>query len=288
MLKWAMLAATVLAVILLARSFRAPDREPRTDGSDVLVHAPAYAIAIPRLAEIAHGSLIYTLLSGGVIPHGNERTVRLRFRFSNEDSAAANFWDNSFRLAVQGQVLSPTSGLNEVVSGHSLQQGVVSFEVPADATKVVLRVLHRDETAELPLSLASTGVPSQVDSTDTGDALSRATVVVLVRDAKPLVSGRTISYTLAAMTLRRFVNKLRVLVGLRVTNHGPHAWYFGTDAIRLMVDDQATAPFHGPTEVVAPDATVSANFAFDLAPSVRHFILRVMGESAADMPFDLP
>jgi TIR domain len=288
LLKWAMLAMVVLAVLLLARSFRRTDREPSTGGSDALVRSGANAIAIPRLAEIVHGNLIYTLLSGEVVSSGRERTVRLRVRISNEGSVPANFWDNSFRLAVRGQVLSPTSGLNELVSGHSLRQGVVSFEVPADVTEAVLRVLEGNETAELPLDLTSTGKRSEVDTSDTSDALARASVVAVVRDARPLVSSKTMSYTLERITARRFVNKRRIIVGLRVTNHSRYAWLFGSDAVRVVIDGQATAPVDGPNEVVAPDATGSADFTFDVEPSVRHVMLRITGDSPTEVPFELP
>jgi hypothetical protein len=297
-LKWAVLAVTLLAVILVARTFRGADDDTETlttttavvtrDGPGEAVEAPAYAIATPRLAEIAHGDLIYTLLSGGVTPHGSDSTVRLRFRFSNEGGYPANFWDSSFRLAVRGQVLAPTSGLNEVVADHSLQQGVVSFEVPADATEAVLRVLGADETAELPLNLTSTGALSEVNNRDTTDALSRAIVVGLVRNARPLVSGQEISYTLVSATARRFVNTLRIFANVRITNHGRFPLHFGTDAVRLIADGQATAPVEGPNEVVASDAMAAADFVFDVGPSVRQVILRVTGESVAEVSFDLP
>jgi hypothetical protein len=234
------------------------------------------------------GSLIYTVLSGDVVPSGTERTLRLRVRVSNEGNNSSNFWDDSFRLATRGQVLSPTSGLNELVSGHSLRQGVISFELPADATQAVLRVLDRNETAELPLDLASTGRRSDVDATDTSDALAHASVVPVVRDARPLASDKTISYTLHRITARRFVNKQRILVGLRVDNHGRYPWYFGSDAVRLVIDRQAIAPVDGPNEVVAPDSTGSADFTFDVSPSVRQIVLRIKGESLTEVPFDLP
>jgi hypothetical protein len=297
--KWAVLAATVLAVILLARIFQGGNESPKapptpeaavaSDGTAAAaVEAPASAIAMPRLVEIAHGNLIYTLLAGDVAPRGNGRALRLRVRVSNEGSYPANFWDDSFRLAVPGRVLGATSGLNEVVAGHAVQQGVVSFDVPADATGIVLRVSGAGPTAELPLVLTSTGNPTTVDVADTSDVLSRAVVTGLVRDARPLVTGREISYTLVWATARRFVNVLRIVANVRVTNHGRYPFLFGSDAVRLVADNQPTAPFEGPNEVVAADSAVAANIVFDVTPSTRQAILRVSGESVAEMPFDLP
>ena len=287
LVKWTIVAISVVGVILLARSFRGTI--PQTGlASESPAQPRAYAIAIPALAEIVHGNLIYTLLSGDVVPAGDQRTLRLRVRISNEGSAPANFWNNSIRLAVRGQVLSPVSGLNELVSGHSMEQGVVSFEVPANATQAVLRILDGNETAELQLDLASTGRRSDVDATDTSDALAHASVSAVVREAKRLVSGRTISYTLNRITARRFVNKRRIIVGLRVINHGRYPWLFGSDAARLVIDGQTIAPVEGPNEVVAPDSTVSGDFTFDVAPTTRHVLLRVTGEALTIVPVELP
>ena len=97
----------------------------------------------------------------------------------------------------------------------------------------VKSVLGGNERAELPLNLSPTGKRSEVDTVDTGDALARASVVAVIRDERPLVTGKTISYTLERITARRFVNKRRILVSLRATNHGRSSWLFGSDAVRL-------------------------------------------------------
>jgi hypothetical protein len=299
-LKWGVLAAAVLAAMLLARTFRGGDTDSDTtspvpgtttvptDSGGAPVGAAGDAIAIPRLAEIAHGSVIYTLLSGSVAPRGSARTVRLRFRVSNEGAYPVNFWDASFRLATGGQVFEPTSGLNEIVAGNATRQGIVTFDVPADVREVVLRVLGANTPAELPLDLRSTGFPSSVDTADTGDTLSRADVVQLVRDARTLGSGNEVEYALVSATARRFVNTRRVVANLRITNRGGYPLLFGADTLRLLADGQATAPFETPNEVVAPGATAAGAFVFDVPAATRRAVLRVTGEAAADVPLDLP
>jgi hypothetical protein len=257
------------------------------DRSNESVAAPAYSIAIPRLSEVEDGEVVYTLLSGAATA-GNPSIVRLRFRFSNEGRNPANFWDNAFRLAIGGKVLAPVSGLNEVVEGHSLQQGIVRFDLPAKTTDAVLRVIGQDGVAELPLDLRSIGTPSDVDKPDTTDALSRAVFVRVTREPRPLVTGKPVDYTLVSATMRRFVNTLRVVATVRVANHGRYPFLFGTDVIRLVVDGQATAPTRGPSEAVSSDTTASADFVFDLPPSVGKVSLVVQGESTADVPLELP
>jgi hypothetical protein len=261
---------------------------PREGSGAASVAGPAQAIAVPRLAETAHGRLIYTLLAAGIARHSDVTTLRLRFRLSNEGNTAANFWDSSFRLAIPGQEMAPTSGLNEVVPGYSLQQGVISFDVPAEAEQGTLKIRGPGPTAELPLQFRPTGSPSAVDRMDTRDAMSHAAMVTLADDVRPLAAGTNITWTLAAVTARRFVNVLRIRAEVRVANRGRSAWYFGTDAARLLVNGQPVAPVDGPGEVLAGDTTSSGAYVFDVPPPTRHVTLRITGESVAEAAFDVP
>jgi hypothetical protein len=47
-------------------------------------------------------------------------------RMMNHDRFDANFWDQSFRLIVNGVPMAPESGLNELVSAESTQEGIRS------------------------------------------------------------------------------------------------------------------------------------------------------------------
>jgi hypothetical protein len=301
-LKWAALGLLVLVVaaILVAGLFdRVAERKGTTTigttgsgsgsgNSDATATARAFAIAIPRVSEVAYGDLIYTVLAGGVTPHGASSTLRLRVRFSNEGRYPANFWDAAFRLALGGDVLSPTSGLNEIVDGHSLQQGLVSFDVPSNNNRVVLRILGPNLTAEMPLDLTSTGAASTVDARDNSDALSHAIAARLVRDSVPLIMGKDIDLTLVSATARRFVNSLRIVAAVRMTNRGRYPALFSTETVRLLADGQATAPFKGPSDAVDSRAPSAADFVFDVPPSTRRLVLQTKGESVAEMPLDVP
>jgi hypothetical protein len=297
-LRWAGIVVVLLIALVTLRSLRSPANPTETAAIDSVavpedrpqqaVGGPAYAIAIPRLSEVEHGDLIYTLLSGGVTRHGNSATLRLRFRLSNEGRVPANFWNDSFRLATGGQVLSPTGDLNQVVDGHSLTQGVVTFELPADITKVSLRVFGVDGTGEVPLDLRSTGAPAETEKLNTTDALSSAVLVRLVREPQPLGSGRAVSYTLLSASARRFTNTLRIVATVRVANERRVPFYFGSDAIRLIADDQTTAPTRGPNDAIDAKAMSVADFVFDVPPSTQGVRVVATGYPDATVSLDLP
>jgi hypothetical protein len=299
-LRWAAIGAVLLAALFAVRELWRDDEgsgetTPTTTtaqvpaaGSDQPAGAPAYAIAIPPVAEAAHGNLIYTVLSGDVSRAGDTNRVRLRVRLSNERNYPANFWDNSFRLAVPGQVLAPTSGLNEVLDSHASRQGVVSFDVPAGAEDAVLRVVSGADAAELPLALKPTGEPSRVDRMDTSDALSRALVATFATDPTPLVSEKDASYALVSATARRFANTLRVSVTVRVTNLRRYPLHFSSNALRLLANGENIAPFEGPNEAVAAGAMATADFVFDVPPPVERVALHTTGESVTEIALDVP
>ncbi len=246
---------------------------------------PALAIALPRLAEVAHGHLIYALLSGAIASTGDATTLRLRIRVSNEGEYQANFWDSSFRFAVSGQVLSPTSGLNEIVDSHAIKQGVLTFDLPKEVARGSLQVISRDVIAEIPLDLKTTGAPSSVESPDAGDALSRAQIARVVTHPLALAGG-DVTYTLDRMIARRFVNTLRIIATVRAVNNGRYPWHFGSGAIRLLVNGQSFAPFGAPNAAVDPSSTADGDFIFDVPPSTRRVLLRVT-DPRVDTSFDL-
>jgi len=80
--------------------------------------------------------------------------LRVRMRMHVQDPYDANFWDERFRLLVDGQPLEPDSRLNEVVGGNAAKDADVTFEVPETARTLALRVQHSaKDSADVPLKL---------------------------------------------------------------------------------------------------------------------------------------
>jgi hypothetical protein len=286
---WCILAVVFLAaaMFLNRRTELSDAGTPAPDGGVMTAPAgPALAIALPRLAEVAHGHLIYTLLSGAIASSGDATTLRLRIRVSNEGEYQANFWDSSFRFAVSGQVVSPTSGLNEIVDSHAIKQGVLTFDLPKGVARGSLRVLSRNVIAEIPLDLKTTGAPSSVDLPDAGDALSGAQIARVITHPLALTGG-DVTYTLDRMIVRRFVNTLRIIATVRAVNNRRYPWHFGSGAIRLLVNGQSFAPFGAPNAAVDPSSAAEGDFIFDVPPSTRRVLLRVT-DPRVDTSFDLP
>ena len=80
--------------------------------------------------------------------------LRVRMRMLVQDRYDANFWDDRFRLLVDGQPLEPDSRLNEVVGGDAAKDADITFEVPETARALVLHVQNNaKDSADVPLKL---------------------------------------------------------------------------------------------------------------------------------------
>jgi hypothetical protein len=283
-----LLAALLVAVLLLTRS-----KNSDPDGSSGPVNTPAspgiaYAVNIPRVAEIAHSDLIYTLISASVTPNTNNSAVRLRIRVSNEGRYDANFWDDSFRLVVNGGMLAPTSGLNKLVPGHSIDQGIVTFEAPRGASKVSLRIEYQGQTGEVPLDLSPSAGPAEDEKKDPGNVLSSAILTKVMNEPKVLLNEQYLRCNLITVTTRRFANKLRAMIGLRVGNSSTVPEHSSVLLLRLRVDNQLLAPVREPNEVLQPNTEQSVDYVFDFPPSVTHTVLQArVRNSMAEIPLDL-
>ena len=207
-------------------------------------------------------------------PKGASRTLWLRFRIANSGAGDANIWDSSFRVAIGGDVVPATGGLNEISTSRSVRQVLVRFELPPCGSQATLRWSYRDSSGELPLSLADTGKPPRHDTAVPGDALSDADVATVVRDPTPLLNAGDMPVTLMRATARRFVNKTRIVLALRAENPGGSGHAFGDVTLRVVDGGDVLPPVSNPYVIVQPHATASNEVIFEVSPASRTVVLR--------------
>jgi len=106
-------------------------------------------------AEARLGPVVYKILAAQIDHYNTEKlTLRFTVRMTNNNRFPASFWDDSFRLLVDGVPKAPISGLNKVVNSHSAEDGDVVFVIPVVTQSTVLQVRHQDESAEIPVDLS--------------------------------------------------------------------------------------------------------------------------------------
>jgi hypothetical protein len=285
------IAVLVVGLLLFTQSRGGRDRDSRdpvaTSGSPAGNAPPAattstgsaiapYTIDIPRVAEAAFDDLIYSVVSGNVSARGDANELRLRVRLMNFGRGNVNFWDNSFRLALGGEVLSPVSDLNDVIPGNSLRYGIVAFRIPPQTRTAALRIVRNNDTAEIPLDLSSTGRPPVDERAEIADSQAQAIVLPVVRDAAPLLAAGEVGATLLSVSSRRFANALRLIVSIRIVNDGRYPVHSGAVTLRVAAGGELLAPNQSPNEVIDPMSTISPTVVFDLPPTATSAVLRTM------------
>ena len=120
--------------------------------------AGAQAVSFPAGAKVTlgnnRGKGTYELLSAGLERRSAEAgTLTLRIRLTNAGPSDIGFWNDSFRLAVDGVPRAPTSWLNSSVDPRSAKEADIVFPVPLGAKSLTLRINSGDEDGEIPLTL---------------------------------------------------------------------------------------------------------------------------------------
>jgi hypothetical protein len=115
-----------------------------------------YPITLSAGAEVKLGDYVYKILAAQLDRDSAEK-LRLRFtvRMMNNSGYGANFWDDTFRLLVDGVPRAPISNLNELVPSRSAKEGDVVFVIPEATKSTVLQVWSRGESTEIPIDIAA-------------------------------------------------------------------------------------------------------------------------------------
>lgn len=129
------------------------DSPPSTpNGAPTAANSATYTVELPQLREYTLGDATFTLLKAEVSPQTTEQDVlQMRVRMMNHGRFPSNFWDNSFRLIVNGVPMAPESGLNELVEVDAAKEGDVKFAVPRGTVAGRLKIRYGDTSTEIPL-----------------------------------------------------------------------------------------------------------------------------------------
>jgi len=119
--------------------------------------AASQTLVVPAHAEVTlpREQVTLTVVSGTLERlNATSRMLSLRIRFSNRSTR--NFdrtYYTDLRLLVDGVSLAPTKAPLDQIEASSSRDVDYVFEVPAVATRAVLRVTRGDETSDIPLEL---------------------------------------------------------------------------------------------------------------------------------------
>jgi hypothetical protein len=88
-----------------------------------------------------------------ITPESNSLTIKIKYK-NNSNYSPAPFWNEGFRLAIDGSLTAPSGDLSELVQRHAELVGTVTFEVPNNAKDLVFRILDVGKDIAVPIKLA--------------------------------------------------------------------------------------------------------------------------------------
>jgi hypothetical protein len=148
-----MIAGALIVAVVWSAAGRAPVAE--TPKGDV---AGMQTLAVPAGAEatLPREQMTLTVLSGKLERlSAASRMLSLRIRFSNHGTNFDRTYYTDLRLVMNGVSLAPTTAPLDQIEAASAREFDYVFEVPATATRAVLRVIRGDETSDIPLDFTA-------------------------------------------------------------------------------------------------------------------------------------
>jgi hypothetical protein len=113
---------------------------------------------LPLNRPIRLGNVSYEILRSTIEPEADgQLAVRLTVRMKCYSDYGANFWDNSFRIAVGEDRYPASGGLNEVVEGQATKRGEVVILVPESARTAELLLRYQDSNKTVPFTIRAHG-----------------------------------------------------------------------------------------------------------------------------------
>jgi len=97
----------------------------------------------------------YTIVSSSleaITPQSNLLEIKIKYK-NNSNYSPATFWNEGFRLAIDGALTPPTGDLSELVERHAEKSGAVTFEVPNNTKSLALHILDVGKDIAIPIKL---------------------------------------------------------------------------------------------------------------------------------------
>ena len=128
------------------------------DGRDSSASSQALIVPAHATATLPREDVTLTILSGKFERLNAEtRSLSLRIRVSNNGTRSfyRTYYSN-LRLVIDGVLHAPTDAPIAQVDASSAGEFDYRFDVPTTASRAVLRIIHDDQTAEIPLDFTTT------------------------------------------------------------------------------------------------------------------------------------
>ncbi|SDP76280.1 hypothetical protein SAMN05428975_2581 [Mucilaginibacter sp. OK268] len=111
---------------------------------------PVFAMTTVKIEDHEYKILGSSLEA--ITPESNALKIEIKYK-NNSNYSPATFWNEGFRLAIDGSLTAPSGDLSELVERHAELAGTVTFEVPNNAKDLALHILDVGKDISIPIEL---------------------------------------------------------------------------------------------------------------------------------------
>jgi len=111
---------------------------------------PVFAMTAVKIED--HEYKILSSSLEAITPESNSLKIKIKYK-NNSNYSPATFWNEGFRLAIDGSLTAPSGDLSELVERHAELAGTVTFEVPNNAKDLALHILDVGKDISIPIEL---------------------------------------------------------------------------------------------------------------------------------------
>ncbi|MEO7215521.1 hypothetical protein [Mucilaginibacter sp.] len=113
---------------------------------------PVFALTAVKIED--HDYKILGSSLEAITPETNLLKIKINYK-NNSNYSPATFWNEGFRLSIDGSLTAPSGDLSELVARHAEQVGTITFEVPNSVKDIALHILDVEKDISIPIKLVT-------------------------------------------------------------------------------------------------------------------------------------
>jgi len=274
------LLLVILATLLIWRltARRDAGNAPRGQSGVTKSTSPAaatYPILLAAGGEARVKDDLYKVLSAQLERYSSDKLVlRLTVRLLHNTEGSINYWDDSFRLIVDGAALAPTKAPNVTVSPYAAMDAKVEFVIPESISQVMLQVGQVGrETNMIPLDLSARRNTAEIKQAP--NLFQGVKFPLTLANGEDLRAGDANYKILAAQLDRYSTDQLALEFKIHFTNTSQGSVNLWDDSFRVLIDGVPFAPVKAPNLAVAPQSDVEVTVVFAIPDTLTGVDLQV-------------
>lgn len=278
--RWWLAGGALLLVILalllgwrLIANRAADSASPSGTTKSTATRTATYPIALAAGGEARVRDDTYRILAAQLERYSSDKlALRMTVRLLHNGDSSINYWDDSFRLIVDGTAITPTKAPNTTVSAYSTVDGKVEFIIPETVGSVALQVGQVGrETNLIPLDLNARAAASPPAT----KAFQGVKFPLALESGEEIRAGDGIYQITSAQLNRYSTDQIALELEIHFTNSSQSTVNLWDDSFRVLIEGAPFAPIKAPNQAVSPQSEIDVTVVFAIPDTITSVELQV-------------